>query len=828
MKATYVPPTGDIKTAKYIIVGEQPGRVEILQGRPFVGPAGQELDANLYTAGIARGDCYLTNVIKDADRPMGHYIESTRNGPIIKPEGQAYINQLGEELKDSNAPIIALGNIAMLALTDRGTGITKWRGSILQSTLLRNRYVVPTIHPATIIRPKNQYKNKRLMVWDLKRAKKLAEEGYNPKPRNIIIRPTYHQCLTFIETCRMYGELGNVIFFDIEVDVFNGEMTCISFAYSDEDVISIPFVAERGDYFTIPQEMEILKRIAHILEAPSISIGGQNLAFDCTYMLNKYGIHSTMLEDTMVAQKVMLPDYKVGLDFICSLYTDLPYYKDDGKYWLKGIGSWEAGWRYNALDSIVCAEALPKQMEDIKKQQNYYTYKRKTTSILPYIFMMEHGIKINLGSMKQAYDEMGVEKVQVLKDLHKMCGFDLNPNSPKQVANYFYGTKGLPKYMKKGSVTTDEKALKRIARKGHKEASCILKLRGLTKERATFLDPAKVSADGRMRCSYNPVGTRFARASSSENIFGEGGNFQNQPHRVLTHYTADPFHVFYGLDLSQAENRIVAYVGKIIQMIECFERGDDVHGLTAKIMMAIFYGPEKAAKMSIKDLAPIGDGKKTWRDWGKKANHGLNYDLGYKTFSLYNEIPETDGKTIVNTYHYGYPGVRQGFHAYVKGCINTSCTLTNLMGRKTVFLDRIDDNLYKDAYACIPQGTVGDVIDQRGLSYVYYNRDPLFKFVSLLIQVHDQIGFQIPTPMHPTTPVSWKSHAYILNKVRRSLEAPLYTHYKHKFVIPCDVMMGVSLNKNLGYDIESRTIDPAELAEGYHEVTQGWLPVIKM
>lgn len=821
--STYVPPFGR-KDATYIVVGEQPGRIEILSGRPFAGPSGNELEDNLRMAGINKADCYFTNTIKDADHIIDHYISfNPRKGPTITEAGQKYINELAAEIDScSGKVILAMGNISLFALADR-TGVTKWRGSVIDPTLIGGKKLVPTITPGSIY---NQYTNKRLQIWDFKRAKMVAEDQWNPAQRNIIIGPTYAQSLQFLKTCKMWGRLGNFISYDIEVDVFNGEMTCISFAYSPTDVISIPFVGPNGDYFTPPQEEEILLRIAEILEDPSIPILGQNLVFDCHYMLRKYGIKASNLHDTMVAQKTLLPDYPVGLHFICSMYTDIPYYKDDGKYWLKGIGSWDSGWKYNALDSVVCSDAYPKQLQSLIKQQNYPAYERKRLSILPYVYIMEHGIKINTGSMKQAYDELGLEQERALKRLQELAGFDINPNSPNQVKEYFYVRKKLPVYKnKEGKASSDEKALKRIARKGYEEASLILKIRGLTKERATFLDINKVDKDGRMRCSYNPVGTRFSRASSSENIFGTGNNLQNQPHSVLTHFLADPGYVFYGMDLSQAENRIVAYVGRITQMIEAFEAKKDIHALTAKIMMNIFYGEERASQMTVKSLAPIGDGKKTWRDWGKKANHGLNYDLGYKTFSLYNEIPERDGKMIVDIYHRAYPGVRNGFHKHVRECLNRNRTLTNLMGRKTLFTDRMDDKLYKDAYACIPQGTVGDIIDERGLNFVYYNSDPMFRYVELLIQVHDQIGFQIPTPYHPTTPVDWAVHSRILSSIKGSLEKPLYTHYGLKFSMPCDTTMGVTLNKEHGVDLDS--FNPEVLEASYFKCTQRWLPVVQ-
>ena len=836
LKSTYVPASGNPSTAKYILVGEQPGITEIRRGSPFVGPSGQELDSFLHSAGISRADCYITNVIKDADKSLDHYIKSTSKGYIIQPEGQEYIDLLITELSSCTAKvIISLGNIPLFALSGRN-GITKWRGSVLKPTLFeKDKLLIPTIHPANTLPDKGGYKNKRLIILDLKKARKIQEKGWYPLNRQILIRPTFSQCLQFLTVCEQYGLLGNVIFYDIEVDIFTREMTCISFAYSSTDAISIPFTYEKGDYFTIPQESELLLYIAKILENPDIPIGGQNLTFDSHYLLHKYGIKVTNIHDTMIAQKTLLSDYPVALHFICSLYTDLPYYKEDGKYWLKGIGTFEKGWNYNALDSIVCAEALVKQEADLMKQHNYYAYLRKCKVVEPLTYMMEHGIKINLGSMTQAYNDIGIELTQVLKNLHEKCGYDINPNSPKQVKEYFYIKKGLKPYKSKtGGDSTDEKTLKRIARKGFPEASLILKLRGLNKERSTFLDPTKVDPDGRMRCSYNPVGTRFSRLSSSENIFGTGNNLQNQPHRVLSHFLADSNYVFYGMDLSQAENRIVAYVGKISQMIEAFEKGEDIHGLTARIMMNIFYTPEKTNSIlkncRLKDgkqvwpLAPIGSGKQTWRDWGKKANHGLNYDLGYVTFSLYNEITERDGKIIVDIYHRAYPGVRGGYHSYVKQCINKDRTITNLMGRKTLFTDRLDDGLYKDAYACIPQGTVGDVVDLRGVNFIYYNTSPLFTYVELLVQVHDQIGFQIPTPYHPTTPISWSDHSNILKEIKKSLETPLHTHYGLSFVIPVDTHMGVTLNKDDGKELKS--LDPLILESTYKEVTKRWLPVI--
>lgn len=821
-KSTYIYSTGDPKTAKYIIIGSQPSTQDVLNNRAFTGELGMELDNLLRNAKISKAECYITYVIKDLDRPEGFYFESQYKNKVlvnykIHPEGQEYINLLSEELSNcASSTIITLGNLPLFILADRFPA-HKWRSSVIDATLLVNKTIVPTLDPSSILYPQMQYKNKRLIVWDFKRAKLVAEGRFVRKKRNLIIKPSFETCLRFIRACVAYGKLNNPIGFDIETDVFNHEILCFSLAYNDENAICIPLIGPGGDYFTLPQEIKILKYLARLLEDPDIQIVGHNLSFDAQRMLRSYGICITNIQDTMIAQRTFLSEYPTGLDFVCSTYTDIPYYKDDGKYWLKGVGSFEQGWRYNALDAIVPVEALPKQLEALKKQRNYYTYERKRNSILPYLYMSEHGVRINLPTMQKAYDDRNRDAEKVLKELEDVAKQPLNPNSPKQVAAYFYDQKKLYTYKSKtGGRSTDEKAMKKISAKGFKEASLILKYRGLIKEASTFLDTEKIDQDSRIRSEYKPAGTKFSRAASSKSTYGTGNNFQNQPHDVLTHFEVDPLMVFYGLDLSQAENRLVARIGRIKQMIDAFEAGKDIHGLTAKIMIVIFYGPERARNISIHDKAPIGDGTKTWRDWGKKANHGLNYDLGYRNFSHSNEIPERDGKIIHGTYHRGYPGVREDFHTYIKHCINTTRTLTNYMGRKTYFADRISDQLYKQAYSCIPQGTVGDVIDQRGLNFIYYNTEPIFEFVELLIQIHDQIGFQIPSPYHPLHPYPWEDHVEVINKVKASLETPLRTHYGVKFVIPVDVTMGICLNKDFGRDI--KIVNPRSLEAAYHEL----------
>lgn len=787
MNKTFVPPEGNISTANYVIVGEQPGHKEVRYGRPFVGPAGRELSEDLQIARINRtAECYLTNVMKDLDKPLEHYIKFGRAEPLLSKEGVEYLRILENELKEAKptAVFIPTGNVALYALTSR-TGITRWRGSVVKTTLGTGNWCVPIVHPATVLPPKNVYLNKILIQYDLTKARRIYEEGFTPPLSRFSIRPSSFEITTFLQACYDKGGAGHTIDYDIEV--YNSQLSCIAFAYDRENVLCIPFVDAKGDCWSIQEELDFMKMIASILENPNIRKRGQNIAFDSTFLLRNYNIRAVNMDDTMIAQQTLMPEFPKGLDFIASIWTDFPYYKAEGKQFMRAGGAFETLWNYNCTDAAVCAEAFPKQKAALEKRDNLPAYERQRRLIEPLTFMMEHGVKIDVEGMTKRYDEMAIELDAEGEAINQLVGKEINPLSPKQLMNYFYNERGFSAYKNKGRVTTNEIAMKRLSRKGVKEATHVLNYRRINKIRSTYLDPAKIDSDGRIRCSYNPVGTRFSRLSSSENIFGTGNNLQNQPHHVLKYFIADSGYIIYSIDLAQAENRIVAYVGRIDTMIEAFENRLDLHSLTGALISRKTYEEVIDDDRNHKN-APLGSGDKSWRFWGKKANHALNYDLGYRKFSLTYEITERDGKYIVESYHSAYPGIRQGYHTLVRQMLAKDRTIVNLMGRRTLFLDQWGDNLFKDAYSCIPQGTVGDVINERGIEYIYYNQD-LFKPVVLLLQVHDSIGFEVPLSL------PWVDHAEILLNIKRSLETPLIAHGR-EFVIPADISMGYNFFKD--------------------------------
>lgn len=279
---------------------------------------------------------------------------------------------------------------------------------------------------------------------------------------------------------------------------------------------------------------------------------------------------------------------------------------------------------------------------------------------------------------------------------------------------------------------------------------------------------------------------------------------QNLPPGMKRFLLPDPNYILYNIDLSQAENRVVAYIAPEPTMIEAFESGADIHKLTASL---IFNKP--VDQISDEDgSCSIGGGVYSERFWGKKANHGLNYDLGYKTFSYYYEIPENEGKYIVDMYHKSYPGIRQ-MHLWIQRMLQTNRTLVNLFGRKRTYLGRWDDELFKEAYSFIPQSTVADKINRHGIMHIW-DHPGIYGPAEILNQVHDSIVLQIPVT------VSWQGHAKILLDLVQSLEQPL-TWKSLQFSIPADVSIGLNLKNMEKVDLKNE--DPANvLREAYRKL----------
>jgi DNA polymerase len=149
-----------------MLVGEQPGDQEDIQGEPFVGPAGKLLDRALAEAGIDRTEVYLTNAVKH----FKFTLPERGKRRIHKKPGQAEISAckpwlLAELDRVKPKLVVLLGATAAGALLGKGFRLTEQRGEIVE--LAQGIPAVATVHPSAVLRAPDREAAYQGLVADL-------------------------------------------------------------------------------------------------------------------------------------------------------------------------------------------------------------------------------------------------------------------------------------------------------------------------------------------------------------------------------------------------------------------------------------------------------------------------------------------------------------------------------------------------------------------------------------------------------------------------------------------------------------------------------------
>jgi uracil-DNA glycosylase len=157
-----------LKGSRVMLVGEQPGDREDRAGKPFVGPAGRELDRALDEVGIERSEVYVTNVVKhfafeERGKRRMHRTPKRFEIDACKPWFDAELDQVRPEA------LVLLGATAAKALFGASFRITRERGRPLDSDLAE--LVLATAHPSSILRQRtdeDRHEERRRFSDDLR------------------------------------------------------------------------------------------------------------------------------------------------------------------------------------------------------------------------------------------------------------------------------------------------------------------------------------------------------------------------------------------------------------------------------------------------------------------------------------------------------------------------------------------------------------------------------------------------------------------------------------------------------------------------------------
>jgi DNA polymerase len=571
-----VNPTGP-QPAPILIVGEAPGKSEEEQGVPFVGGSGQLLSRLLSAAGFDRSYCRITNVVPY--RPPGNDItkfflgkaEAKKAGladpeleirlgaKTLYPTGVVYdgLLELEREIELTQPKlIIPLGNVSLWAITGMNEpAISKRAGSIYQA---HNAWVVPTIHPASVLR---QMEQKNIVVNDLKRAKRQLDDPLYPPNYRFTVFPTFHETIEFLDeqTARTpvvdkhsapqnlpnvpLGRDGeHLLACDIETTARH-EIGCLGFATSELDAFCIPFIGEDGrPYWTVEDEIEIGLRVRRLLGSANTRLVGQNFAFDAQYLAKNFFSlpNPRSIEDTMVGHHLCYPGTPKGLDYLSRLYLPFHvYWKDEGKFIdeKRDLRQW---FEYNCKDCCSTFAVWRRISEQLKTFDLVEQYRFQMDMWHRALRVMLRGVRVNqqlktqfLFETSNRVGELDQEMQHLSEGVISSKGSTPWWHSPTQSAEVFYKRLGYPvqihKKTKRPSV--DDDALTVLRKKDPllwPIVDRILAIRSLSVFNKNFLS-AGLGRDQRLRCTYDLTGTESFRLASRKDAFGGGTNLQNIP-----------------------------------------------------------------------------------------------------------------------------------------------------------------------------------------------------------------------------------------------------------------------------------------------------------
>lgn len=323
--------TSGPRNARIALVGEAWGKEEQLVKAPFVGYSGQELTRILKDVGLARSDCFLTNVLafqpfnndmdtlcgKKADVGPSYALKPLRPGKYLRPEFLSELSRLKEELESVRPNlIVALGNVACWALLG-SAGIGALRGTVAESTLCPGQKVLPTYHPAAVLR---NWAWRPIVLADLLKAKRELEFPEIRRPhREVVVNPTLAEIDEWIAR---YGASAPDLAIDTETT--RGQIDMIGFSSGASHSLVIPFFNNTTFQNFWPDaqaEVEARKRVQYLLGLPSVKIF-QNGLYDLQYLLREAYTIRNVAEDTMLLHHALFPELPKGLGFLGSVYCN--------------------------------------------------------------------------------------------------------------------------------------------------------------------------------------------------------------------------------------------------------------------------------------------------------------------------------------------------------------------------------------------------------------------------------------------------------------------------------------------------------------------------
>lgn len=381
-----------------------------------------------------------------------------------------------------------------------------------------------------------------------------------------------------------------------------------------------------------------------------------------------------------------------------------------------------------------------KNLIDLGKVLKEEILKQKLTKLLfeielPLSYVLSemeiYGVKVDKVKLISIRDDLKKKIESLTKEISEYAGFQINPQSPKQVSFLLYEKLGLNKLKKiKTGYSTDQDTLMQLIDL-HPVVSKILEFRGLNKLLTTYFNvlPELVDKNDRLHTKFIQTGGSTGRVISKE------PNLQNIPIRtdlgkkVRDSFIADEGYILASFDYSQIELRVLAHFSKDPYLIDSFEKGVDIHKETAAKLFSV----------SIENVT------EEQRRKAKTINYAILYGMSSHGLSSELKISEEEASLYIDLYFNKFKSVKKFIdniveQAKVNGYIET------ILGRRRYIpeLESKNKNIQKFgeriAINSPIQGSGADIIKASMINVFRKLRE---KKSRIVLQIHDELLVEV-------------------------------------------------------------------------------------
>ena len=530
---------------------------------------------------------------------------------------------------------------------------------------------------------------------------------------------------------------------------FDTETT--SLEETEAELIGLSFGYKKGLAYYIPvsENQEEAKKTLEIFrpffEEKNILKIAHNIKYDYKVLKN-YDIEvQGAIFDTMIAHYLINPDMKHGMDYLSEIYLNYTPISIESLIGKKGknqgnlrSASLKQQTNYAAEDADVTFQLYEIFEQKLKEENLENLFYRIEMPLMKVLAKMElAGISLDKECLKKESLELENDLKNLEKKIFEFSGEEFNLNSPKQLGEILFEKLKLDAKAKKtktGQYSTSEEVLQKLESK-HEIIKHILEYRTYQKLKSTYVDalPMQVNEKtGRIHTNFMQTVAATGRLSSVN------PNLQNIPIRTLrgqqvrAAFIASEGKKIISADYSQIELRLIAEISGEKNMIEAFQKGEDIHASTAAKLFKI----------------PLNEVTKLQRSQAKTVNFGIIYGVSSFGLSEQTGLSRTEAKQMIDAYFETYPYLKEYMNEQIMKARKNGYVET-ILGRKRYLKDINSANFVvkghaeRNAINAPIQGSAADIIK---LAMINIDRELENQKMEtkMLLQVHDELILETP------------------------------------------------------------------------------------